>query len=209
MTRPTANYAIHTRSLFGQPGVMLDVSRQEGEELAPLSRRAFYEALAQDAAFRTLFIEALLNTEYPALAWETAPISRATADLPMAQCVLPHPALARAVPDIASFGEHLNSGRGTTDVRSFLNWGGDARLVVPCESTPKIDYAHMMSFLKNAPTHQRDTLFREVGQHVLHHLRTEEEPVWVSTAGMGVSWLHIRLDKRPKYYRTDAFRAAK
>jgi hypothetical protein len=26
------------------------------------------------------------------------------------------------------------------------------------------------------------------------------KPVWLSTAGAGVSWLHVRLDDRPKYY---------
>lgn len=25
-------------------------------------------------------------------------------------------------------------------------------------------------------------------------------PLWVSTSGLGVSWLHVRLDSRPKYY---------
>ena len=30
-------------------------------------------------------------------------------------------------------------------------------------------------------------------------------PLWVSTAGLGVSWLHVRLDARPKYYRHDAY----
>lgn len=208
VTRPA--YAIHTRSLFGQPGLMLDASRIENtDELIPLTRRGFYEVLAEDAAFRSLLIDTLLGTGFAALAWETTPISRATADLPMAQCVLPHPALARALPDIASFGEHLNSGRGTTEVRTFLNWGGDARLIVPCEPKAKIDYAHLIAFLKNAPPAQRDTLFRDVGVHVLRHLETSDEPVWVSTAGMGVSWLHVRLDKRPKYYRTDSFRALK
>ncbi|MGI9175867.1 MAG: DUF6940 family protein [Rhodothermales bacterium] len=24
--------------------------------------------------------------------------------------------------------------------------------------------------------------------------------MWLSTAGGGVSWLHVRLDSRPKYY---------
>ena len=27
------------------------------------------------------------------------------------------------------------------------------------------------------------------------------QPLWLSTAGGGVDWLHMRLDKRPKYYR--------
>lgn len=31
-------------------------------------------------------------------------------------------------------------------------------------------------------------------------------PVWLSTAGMGVSWLHVRLDARPKYYGFAAYR---
>ncbi len=31
------------------------------------------------------------------------------------------------------------------------------------------------------------------------------KPVWFSTSGMGVAWLHFRLDKRPKYYTYRAF----
>ena len=30
--------------------------------------------------------------------------------------------------------------------------------------------------------------------------RVNEIPVWLSTAGGGVAWLHVRLDDRPKYY---------
>jgi Family of unknown function (DUF6940) len=26
------------------------------------------------------------------------------------------------------------------------------------------------------------------------------KPVWLSPAGAGVSWLHLRLDDQPKYY---------
>jgi hypothetical protein len=31
------------------------------------------------------------------------------------------------------------------------------------------------------------------------------KPVWFSTSGMGVAWLHFRLDERPKYYTYRAF----
>ena len=31
------------------------------------------------------------------------------------------------------------------------------------------------------------------------------KPVWLSTSGMGVAWLHFRLDQRPKYYTYRAF----
>ena len=33
-------------------------------------------------------------------------------------------------------------------------------------------------------------------------------PTWLSTAGMGVSWLHVRLDSQPKYYGFAAYWAA-
>jgi len=32
------------------------------------------------------------------------------------------------------------------------------------------------------------------------------KPVWLSTAGAGVSWLHVRLDDRPKYYGFGPYR---
>ena len=34
----------------------------------------------------------------------------------------------------------------------------------------------------------------------------EEQPkVWLSTSGLGVYWLHVRLDSRPKYYQFKEF----
>jgi hypothetical protein len=35
------------------------------------------------------------------------------------------------------------------------------------------------------------------------------QPIWLSTAGMGVAWLHIRLDERPKYYSHKPYAVAK
>jgi hypothetical protein len=33
-----------------------------------------------------------------------------------------------------------------------------------------------------------------------------EDRVWLSTAGAGVPWLHVRLDDAPKYYGHAAYR---
>jgi hypothetical protein len=38
--------------------------------------------------------------------------------------------------------------------------------------------------------------------------RVSASPLWLSTAGMGVSWLHLRLDSRPKYYRHRSYAIA-
>lgn len=31
-------------------------------------------------------------------------------------------------------------------------------------------------------------------------------PIWLSTSGLGVYWLHMRLDRRPKYYTYEPFK---
>jgi hypothetical protein len=33
-----------------------------------------------------------------------------------------------------------------------------------------------------------------------------EQPLWLSTAGTGIFWLHVRLDSRPKYYTYQPYR---
>ena len=33
-------------------------------------------------------------------------------------------------------------------------------------------------------------------------------PRWLSTAGLGVPWLHLRLDTRPKYYQYGPYKNA-
>ena len=35
------------------------------------------------------------------------------------------------------------------------------------------------------------------------------EPIWFSTSGSGVAWLHFRLDSRPKYYTYKPFKIEK
>ncbi len=42
-------------------------------------------------------------------------------------------------------------------------------------------------------------LLREIGRAVATHVG--HDALWVSTAGLGVSWLLVRLDARPKDYR--------
>lgn len=60
-------------------------------------------------------------------------------------------------------------------------------------------YAHLAKFVRNAPDRQTHEIWRVVAEALEGHIGTA--PVWLSTAGLGVYWLHIRLDSRPKYYR--------
>lgn len=203
MTREGASFSIVSRPLTGHPGFALDALH--GSER--LGRLAFYEALRDEGGLRTQLSGAILATGLPALAWETAPLSRGSSARPMEQLLLPHPALARAEPDPRPFAEHIASGAGTEDVRWFENFGADARLVVPCAPRPASAFGHLATFLASASASQRDALWQLVGRLACEHVARTDAPLWVSTAGMAVSWVHIRLDLRPKYYRTEALRS--
>lgn len=193
-----ASFVLEPRAIEGSSSLSLE-ARRSG---VSLTRGAFFEALRDDAALRRALWEALRALPMAAFAWETAPLSRASASRPMLQQVLPHPALARTEPDGSSFAEHLDTGAGTEGVRWFENFGRDARLVVPCAPAPKSRFAHLAQFLAHASDTQRDALLQLVGQLACEHLERLDTPVWVSTAGMAVPWLHVRLDLRPKYYRS-------
>ncbi len=207
MSSEASPFVLTSRAL-SPSGAQLDVSRDG----VSLGRRAFFEGLRDEASLREALTRALLGHPLPALAcpalaWECAPLSRDNAERPMSMHVLPHPALARAEPDPQPFAEHMAAGAGTERVVWFENFGHDARLVVPCAPKPRVRFGHLVDFLTHASLAQRDALWSLVGRLACEHLARTDQPVWVSTAGMAVAWLHVRLDLRPKYYRSESLRS--
>jgi hypothetical protein len=77
-------------------------------------------------------------------------------------------------------------------------------LVVPRPLAEASAYTHVARFFRFAPRAQQDELLRVLGTVVPTML--SDRPLWLSTAGLGVAWLHVRLDSRPKYYRFDRYR---
>jgi len=149
-----------------------------------------------DADFRSLFMALLAEAPFAAYRWETPPIT-ATADRPFEFVLLDSPGLARP-PDPQAFAAHFHGAAADRGVVAFPNLGKDAIMVVPCPLGAPTAYGHLAAFMRHAPEGQRHALWQEVGAAMQRRLGTE--PVWLSTAGAGVSWLHVRLDDRPKYY---------
>lgn len=77
-------------------------------------------------------------------------------------------------------------------------------MVVPSPVADVAAYGHLAAFVRLARQDQRDALWRKVGEAMSK--RVGARPVWLSTAGAGVSWLHVRLDDRPKYYGFEPYR---
>lgn len=155
-----------------------------------------------DPEFVSCYTRELAAAPFAAFRWETPPVTMQTADRPFEYTLSPAPELLVA-PDPGPFQAHLpprHSGRAA----AFPSLGGDAILVIPAEPEAGPGHPHLAAFVRTAPASAQRSLWAEVGAQAA--ARLSERPVWISTAGAGVSWLHVRLDDRPKYYRHAAYR---
>ncbi len=157
------------------------------------------ELLVSSSDFRLHLTELLRETPFVAYRWETPPVTQSTLNRPFEFVLVRHDRLRRPA-DRSPFAERFDD----SDVVTFANLSGDATLVVPCPRSDSCDYAHLAGFLQTAPAAQIDQLWPATGLALQE--RVGNRPVWLSTAGMGVAWLHIRLDDRPKYYAYEPYR---
>jgi hypothetical protein len=170
---------------------------------APMSLRRFFERLASDVDFTDWYCGILADFEAAAFYWELPPLTRATLEHVAEFVLIEAPMLARYPVDRAPFAEHFERSPGA-DVIVFPNLGGDATLVVPCPRGPDGNYPHLAAFLRGADREQVRALWRRTARETLRSVGAR--PIWLSTAGGGVAWLHIRLDSRPKYYSYGPYR---
>lgn len=118
-----------------------------------------------------------------------------------------------ATGDPSDFREHLQqcSSSDTSEIAcSFENLCGDAMLIAPTpqRQTDYSMYGHLHNFMKGAEDVELVSFWRKVAETYQQRLASEAPtPVWLSTCGTGVAWLHVRLDTRPKYYEYEEFAA--
>lgn len=94
---------------------------------------------------------------------------------------------------------------------SFPNLGNDALLVVPCNenSDSPQSYMHLANFMRMGPDEQIKIFWKEVVKQMFQRLAKKiDKKVWLSTCGLGIFWLHIRMDSTPKYYTYEPYRDA-
>jgi hypothetical protein len=170
-----------------------------------ISFQELFHLLESDPDFGVWYTGILARSEFQAYFWEHPPISLGTLEAAAEFVLLDSPALATLRADPAPFRSKFEQHRDEPVV-TFPNLGGDAVLVVPRPMGPPFAYAHLAAFVRQAPPSQIECLWQRVGRAVHENLGTQ--PRWLSTAGMGVSWLHVRIDSYPKYYRFAPYRDA-
>lgn len=152
-------------------------------------------------AFMDWFSELLARAPYEAFFWETPPLIRARLGDTFECVVVDSPILAGVRPDPGAFARQFDS---AGDVAAFENLGGDAYLIAPRPGGPDQDFAHLAAFVRCATRAQKHALWPALALALQGRL--SDRPLWCSTSGLGVFWLHIRLDSRPKYYAFDRYR---
>ena len=83
-------------------------------------------------------------------------------------------------------------------------------MVVPCVPPhyETIDtFAHLANFMRTGKEEQIHDFWIEVGKQMEKRVKEQgDKKVWMSTAGTGVYWLHLRMDSVPKYYSYQPYR---
>jgi len=168
------------------------------------SLREALEDLAQPVSVLAQALQARIATcPFEALCLELPPLRAGTLDLPFEAMLVASPALAGTRADPSDFDEAFRAA-GDASAARFGNLGGDAILVAPRPPAPgagaTFDGGHLAAFARTAEPAAFAAVFRLAAEHLIAAIPAGR-PLWLSTAGLGVPWLHLRLDTRPKYYR--------
>ena len=164
----------------------------------PLSTEQYFTLLRDDADFRRWYSELISSSNFDALFWEHPRITTESLAEPAEFVLLDSPSLAGFRPDPSAFSS-IFAATEEAQVATFPNLGGDATLIAPLPRSGYPGYPHLAAFLRSAPGEQTDSLWAACGEQLL--ARVSSYPCWLSTSGLGVPWLHLRLDSSPKYYQ--------
>ncbi len=170
---------------------------------APLKFNDVVDGWKSSEAFRHFFNQLLADVPFKAFFWEMPPLTRSTLDQMFECIVVDSPALAGVHSNAEAFAAYFKSDSADEAVVGFPNLGHDAYLVAPLPVGALDLYPHLATFVRGAPATQQQAFWKSVGISVVQRLC--EKPLWLSTSGLGVYWLHVRLDSFPKYYTYEPY----
>lgn len=166
------------------------------------------DGLLHDASLRASLTSTIRDSPFQAVFWETIPFVPHNPATPFEFVLVDAPPLTRVHADRAPFAEHLDD-IAPDAVCTFTNLGGDAVLIAPTAHSWASSHqpcAHLASYLRAADNDECDRFWNAVGHAIAARINGRQRPLWVSTSGLGVYWVHVRLDDRPKYYTHTDYR---
>ena len=166
-----------------------------------ISYQSWISHLKNAGPFTDFFIDTLKSSEHAGFFWEVKPVSRTKIEDDFEFVLVKSNSLPNVKADEYTFQKYFTERK---KVVTFPNLGGDAQLIVPTLLNDPNHYAHLATFVRNAPINQVREFWQTTA--AVYEQAIGEKTVWLSTAGLGVYWLHVRIDSRPKYYRFGAYK---
>ncbi|EDQ88223.1 uncharacterized protein MONBRDRAFT_32883 [Monosiga brevicollis MX1] len=195
-----------------EPGYQFTV-QQNGENL---TMRALAEALRNQPAAARSFHAQLAHYAQAVggpIFWESRPCT--DPESIYEAVLLPAPGLTGwDHPDLHSFDAHFRAAiaqRESKLATRFPNLDGASTLVTPIIPDNFVgsltDYCHLSNFLLSPAItpEQYEALWHEVGTAILQWPMDDNQPLYLSTSGLGIAYLHVRLDPVPKYYTFEPY----
>lgn len=158
-------------------------------------------AMKSSDDFIKQFNQTLINSDFEAFFWEVKPVDKTLLSQPFEFVIVKSNALNSIETNNSSFLDYFV---GEESVLKFLNIRGDAELVVPSPVSDQTEYAHIAKFVRTASQNQILDFWRKVVN--TYSTNIGEDLKWLSTSGLGVHWLHVRIDSRPKYYQFSEYK---
>ena len=205
MNRTCKDYSVS--SARSKDGAVEIYTLRNSAEDRNLGYREVLHLWQHDSDFTGFFCAVFRSVTHKSYVWETPPLSFELLDREFEFAIInrtprsqPTASLSPAsVPDLLTFKEYFSPNAIDNGVVAFPNIGKDAMLVVPSPLQKNANYAGLAEFFTNAPARQQTSLWKVLAREIHHRL--SDQCIWVSVAGGGVAWLHIRIDSAPKYYR--------
>ena len=99
--------------------------------------------------------------------------------------------------DLNSFSKYFKNYKNSKKIVSFPNLSKSTQLVVPYPNENK-NYSHLQLFLQNASKQQQQNLWKKIAEVFIKEFN-DNNKLYLSTHGLGINYLHIRIKGSPDY----------
>jgi len=173
----------------------------------PLSFAQVVKYWSDHESFREFYTSTLLKHGGTGCFWEHPRLNKSTADQAYECVITQTDAFSKRVANFRPFSRAVSPGQR---ISTFPNLSGEALLVVPNPSDEiSFNGRDLISFLQTAPDDLVHDLWKAIGKETASAIENGTPFQYLSTHGLGVLWLHIRLEQGPKYYHHRPYRLSK
>lgn len=162
-----------------------------------MSMELFFENLKNNEIFRNDIINIFMECEHDNVYWEFPPFFLETKQNVAKFAIIKCGNFGKS--NSASFKNFLNN-KKDNEIVIFKNLSGDTDLITINSVDPENpNFCHIMKFMKNSSHKNKHQLLKTIGKEMLKY-SNNIDPIYLSTHGHGVPWLHVRISKFRKYY---------